>query len=73
MDCLIKYGVSQRSTKSFVPVLFVNDQKSSYCPITKKTPKAALKYVEEWANEIMSEWKHFGNKVTLVKWEHSII
>jgi len=73
MDCLIKYGVSQRSIKSFIPVLFVNDKKSSYCPITKKTSKAALKYAEEWANEIMQEWKHFGNKVELVKWEHSII
>jgi len=51
----------------------VNTQKSSYCPITKKTSKAALKYAEEWANEIMQEWKHFGNKVELIKWEHSVI
>ena len=75
MDCIIKYGVQSKLHKKncFIPVVFINNQTSCYSPNSRKTPESAMKLAEKWANEVKDEWKNSGQKVELIKWEHSII
>ena len=73
MQFNIRYGVTQTQNKAYKPVMFINEQTSSYYPNSRKTAKSALKLAEEWLNDKVKELEHFGNKVTVAKWEHSVI
>lgn len=73
MQFNIRYGVAQNTNKTFKPVMFINEQTSSYYPHSRKTAKGALKLAEEWLNEKVKELECLGNKVIVTKWEHSVI
>ena len=69
----IRYGVTKTEKNTYKPVMFIDNQTSSYYPFSRKTAKGALKLAEEWLNEKVKELEHFGNEITVSKWEHSVI
>jgi hypothetical protein len=73
MNYKIRYGVTKTLKGAYSPVIFINDQTSSYSPHTRKTPNGALKLVEKIVQEMTSDYKRFGNTVEITKWEHSIV
>jgi hypothetical protein len=72
MTITIRYGVA-KTRNVYEPVMFVGDQTSSYSLITRKTAAGALRKAEQFANEEAESLRKFGNEVTLVKWQHSVI
>ena len=72
METIVKYGVSQTPNGSFVPVIFINNQTSSYSMISRKTAKGALKLAEKWVDEIVQRM-YYKDKVIVIKWQHSVI
>jgi hypothetical protein len=73
MTIEIKYGASKSLSGGFAPCVFVNGKSRYLLVRNTKTARGALNRAEKCAEEIAEESRHFGNDVTIKKWEHSVI